>query len=176
MEKKKPAKNESNPLLKRQLKVFDQLLAETRAQILEERAQGPDFEAELTRRLDHAQADLAVLRKKLTAAKAQSKKRKREIDAWKLWYNGLPNLNKSAELAQLNAEIGWRAAEIAAREAEISALYLELLAAEGACEKIKIQIEALRAGASEGPVEEDARIRSLLEERALLKAGVARQQ
>lgn len=169
MEKKKPAKHENTAARKRQIELLDRLLAQTRAQVREERQKGPAFEAELTARLEKAQTALVAVRKKLTTAKGQVKKRKREIDTWKLWYQGLPQLNKTAELSQLNTEIAWRAAEIAAKEAEISTLYLELLTGEGACEQIKIQLEAIRASTPELPLDHDLRIRSLLEERAQLQ-------
>lgn len=156
--------------LKKQVKHLDQMLATMREQVQDARAKGPAYQHELIRSRESTAARVATHRKMITSAKNHCKKRKREIDEWKLWYSGNEKADKSAELAQLNQEIEWRAADIAAKEAEISALYTELLVAEGEYEQLSLQLDALNALSDSDPVDADPRIQHLLEERKTLTA------
>lgn len=154
--------------LKQQITHLDQLLSEMRRQVVEARRQGPSYRQELLRRQQQTEDQLAGHRKTISSAKAHCKKRKREIDEWKLWYNSSEKADKSADLDQLNREIEWRAADIAAKETEISAQYTHLLVAEGESEQLALQLEALSTLSDTDPVDADPRIQHILEARAAL--------
>ena len=158
--------------LESQLKTIDQLLADTRHQLQEERDKGPAFMEELQERLILAQSRMAILQKKITSLKAHCKKRKREIDDWKVWYNGLHQLDKSSELQRLNQEISWRTADIASKESEISSLNLDLLQHDGTIEQIKVQLEALNSNILDLPIEEDPRFLHIQEEKEKILAKI----
>lgn len=117
----------------------------------------PDPEI-LNSQLQQAQQELGKIEKAIQKAKAQSKKRKREIDEWKLWYNALGQVDKTLELKQLNSEIAWRADEIAQLERRIMELSQQSLAAESKVEACRVEISALKEGALDLPVAQDPRL------------------
>ncbi|MFK8102007.1 MAG: hypothetical protein AB8G15_05775 [Saprospiraceae bacterium] len=171
---KKDTKNEKLKLLKMQMKDLNKVLSQMRRHVKEERKKGPAIEEEITHQLSLAQQELEALSKKITSAKAHSKKRKREIDEWKLWYNGVAQIDKSAELKQLQEEIAWRAAEIAAKEIEISTLLGHSLVAEGKCEQLKLRLEGLSNGIWEGPIDQEPRVKNVLQEIKRIENKVAK--
>lgn len=173
MKKKKNSSQSDLQEVKQNLKQFDQLIKQTRQQIKEALTKGPAYEEELASQLDTSETALAGIRKKLSAAKAHVKKRKSEIDEWKLWYAGLLESDKPDGLTQLNEEIKWRADDIANKETEISALYVDLVQAEGKSEFIKIQIEGLVHIDFDGKVDDDIRIKTLLKEKEKLQKKMA---
>lgn len=70
---------------------------------------------------------LAANEAALAGAKADAKRRKREIDEWKLWHEGQPT---AGARARLDHEVAWRAEAIARDEqriAELAAMRMELL-------------------------------------------------
>ena len=138
-------------------------LSETfRVRLESERAQGPPQLEQIQSKLAQLDTQAQYISQQIQKAKALSKKRKKEIDEWKLWYNGLGETDKSAELAQLNQEIDWRAAEIAKAEAKIADLSAQLLAQEGEEVALKQQLQALEAGVYDKPLEEDPRLVSVM--------------
>ncbi len=174
MKSKKETKNEKLKLLKMQIKDLKKILSLMRRHVKEERKKGPAIEAEIDHQLSLAQYEMEALSKKVTAAKAHCKKRKREIDEWKLWYNGVAQIDKSAELKQLQEEIAWRAIEIATKEKEISELSLKVLLAEGKCEQLTLRLEALANGIWEGPIDQEPRVKNVLQEIKRLENKVAK--
>lgn len=173
MKKKKKSSKSDLQEVKQNLKQFDQLIKQTRQQVEEALVKGPAYEEELASQLETSETALAAIRKKLSAAKTHVKKRKGEIDEWKLWYAGLLESDKPAGLTQLNDEIKWRADDIANKETEISALYIDLVQAEGKSEYIKIQIKGLAYMDFDGKVDDDIRIKSLLKEKEKLQKKMA---
>ena len=158
----------------RKLREINKALTLVRKQVREIHSQGPSFMNALEKRMEESMLVVKGIKKKISAAKAQSKKRKQEIDEWKLWYNGLAHINKTKELKQLNAEIRWRAKDIAAKEKEISKLYKELIIAEGVEEQIKVQIEAVRNFDFKGKIDDEIQVKTLLREKKKLQSRIAK--
>lgn len=153
-----------------QISEIDRILTQSHEQIIEECQLGLALAVMLTEKLEQLQTKRSAIKKKITKAKAHSKKRKQEIKKWKEWFDSQIPLDKAAELTKLNEEISWRAIEIAGKETEISSLYSELLQAEGACEFIIFRLEAMKEADMNAPIDEDSRIQSLLKEQEMLKA------
>ncbi len=147
------------------------LAADMRKQFEAERAGGPPTRAGLQAALEQAEDDIERLEAETEKAKQQSKKRKREIDEWKAWYNNQAGIDKTAARAKLDSEITWRAAEINALEARIAQLVADDLEAEGRVEQARHQMTALEAGVYDRPIKEDPRLVGVLEELEEAKAA-----
>lgn len=169
MKRKKKSPHKDFQLLKQQIKEFNHIIIRTHEEVREALDKGPDFGKELEERLEKSLKVIEAIRKKISSAKAHSKKRKREIDQWKDWYNSHTQLDRMVEWNQLNEEISWRATDIAKKEAEISSLYIELVQAEGVSENIKLQIEALARLDFNGKVDDDIRVQTLMKEKRKLE-------
>ena len=162
--------------LKSQLRICNKHLTAIRKEVQEERDKGPDFAGELAERASEAQISLALIKKKISTAKGLIKKRKSEINEWKLWFTGINQVDKSAELQQLNEEIAWRATEIASQEAMVTGLYVDGLQAEGELEQAQTRLEALKEVNWDVPIKDDPRIKHLTAERDRLKASLDSQK
>lgn len=144
---------------------LDRLLVELQDQLQKERAGPPPSAEALEATIQEAQAKVDRIQAVINEAKSLAKKRKREIDEWKLWYQGLPGIDKTAEWAKLQSEINWRGAEIRALEEQISGLETEKWNATGRLEMARQSLEALNAGVYDRPLEEDPRLVALQAER-----------
>lgn len=147
-----------------------------RSDIVAERAMGVPDREQL--QAEHAQA-LIYANKAITAAeagKAEAKRRKKEIDDWKDWYNNLPEEEKEVGLAKLQSEIAWRAAELERLTPKITELLINQANAQGALEVAQQRLSAFEAGIYERPVEEDPRLiavsNALQERRTVAKNGL----
>jgi len=143
-----------------------------RKQLKAERAGGLPTEASLQAALDEAEDRVEQLEARIAKAKGLSKKRKREIDEWKTWYNNQPDIDKTAARAKLDGEIHWRADEIKKLEDQISRRIAKHLDAEGAVEQVRHQMAALEAGVYDRPIKEDPRLIGVLEELEEAKAAL----
>ncbi len=152
---------------------LDKVVEETRRFLQAERDQGVPSQEQVDAGIKKAVEELEVIRGELKKAKKQVKKRKKEIHRWKEWYNRLEQDDKSAELEQLQQEISWRAGEIARQEAEIARLYSSGIESEGKLEHLNVQLNALKEGVYEKPLEEDPRLRSIIRERDEIKKKVS---
>ncbi len=138
-----------------------QQLAELLSRCEAERAEGVPDLAQLELKLSRAPKKVEKIQTKIRKAKRQAKQRKQEIAEWKLWCEGIGSMDKSEERAKLELEIQWRSVEIAAQETKISQLETEKLAALGDVERHAEQIEAVKAGIYDLPLEEDPRLLEL---------------
>lgn len=132
----------------------------------EHRGGAPTAE-EIERQISDAEDAVTRLKTEIDAAKALSTKRKQEIDEWKLWYNGLAKIDKSAEWAKLEAEIAWRAAEINDLHLSVGTLYEQHLAAKTRLEMAHQRQAAFASGALAKPLAEDPRYVQLMRPQAL---------
>lgn len=153
-----------------QVKRLKRLATELRRQLKKERAGPPPSAEALEATIQEAQAQVDSIQAEINEAKSLAKKRKREIHEWKLWYQGLPGIDKTAEWAKLQNEIDWRAAEIRSLEEQISGLENEKWNATGRLEMAKQSLEALNAGVYDRPLDEDPRLVALQSERAAAAA------
>jgi chromosome segregation ATPase len=140
---------------------FDRLVGEVQAQIEAERREGPPNVAELQATIQAIKDEIEHIQARIEKAKAQAKKRKREIDDWKQWYHTLPGVDRSEEQAKLAAEINWRGAEITARQDEIGVLESQKWAAKERWEKAKQRLSAVEEGVYDRPIEQDPRLLSV---------------
>jgi hypothetical protein len=118
--------------------------------------------AELEQGVQKWEHECAGLKAEVKKAEALAKKRKREIDEWKQWYNGIPKIDKSEEWAKLEAEIAWRAHEINDAQNKINQLYEQHLAAQTQLEMARHWLIAYDHGILEKPLKEDPRYVALM--------------
>lgn len=137
------------------LKTF---LAQLKNNLKAEREGGPPSPAELEAATDRIEAEIAGYQREINAAKALAKKRKREIDEWKLWYQGIGSVDKMAEKIRLDNELAWRANEINSAQEKIGALEAQKWESQGKMETVLQQIAALEAGVYDKPISEDPRL------------------
>ncbi|NEQ33061.1 MAG: hypothetical protein F6K04_19015 [Leptolyngbya sp. SIO4C5] len=138
--------------------LLNQLIPKLKQQLTAERENPPTSQEDMAAKIAKAQMELDKLEAKLTKAKQAVKKRKKEIDEWKSWYNSNPQINKSISRIKLEVEITWRSQEIAAHETVIATLEAAKLAARGELEKRKLQLKAFSEGLYELSVEADPRL------------------
>lgn len=150
--------------------LLNRLIPELKQQLAAERANPPACQESIEVEIAQAQIELDKLEAKLTKEKKATKKRKKEIDDWKTWYNSNPHIDKSEALVKLEVEISWRSQEIADHETTIAALEVAKLDAMGELEKRKLQLDAFLEGFYELPVDADPR---LIEANAALAAARA---
>ena len=132
----------------------------------EHRGGAPTAE-EIQQQIGDAEEAVTQLKAEIDAAKALSKKRKQEIDEWKLWYNGIAKIDKSVEWAKLEIEIAWRATEINDLHLTIGTLYEQHLAAKTRLEMARQRQTAFAHGALEKPLTEDPRYVQLMHARSI---------
>jgi hypothetical protein len=146
-------------------------LERLKAQLLAEHVAGPPDRSVLVADVFRCQTEADRVRRAIVVEKALAKKRKAEIDDWKLWYHSLSVGEKPAALLKLDAEIAWRANELDAVGNQINALNVAEVAAMGALEHAKQLLAAFDAGAYQRVAAEDPRLKGL--EEALLRAHVS---
>lgn len=146
---------------KEQLRFHQNFLKTLKRQLKAERKNGIPNEKNILKELALAKAEFDQSKIKVSKAKTQSKKRKREIDEWKNWYHNLAEIDKSLQLEKLQAEINWRAAEIATIESSIADLYIKRLVIEERIETAKQKLAAIESGIYELSIEEDPRLLSI---------------
>ncbi|GEM_PF-5768340 len=156
-----PAPEEIRP--EDRLQLLDQTISRLRHQLKKEREPDAPTTEELSAQLETTRRQQESIRKQIKDAKALSKRRKREIDEWKLWYNGLEKADRSDEIRQLQSEIQWRAQDIARQEARISELNQQSLSVEGAAEQLQLRLAAREEGLHKLPPEEDPRLKAAIE-------------
>jgi len=156
----------------KQLKALEELLPVLNAQIKAERAQiedlkkqGKDVRAALKEEADLAWDEVERVLAQIDEAKDLAGSRKDEISGWKLWYNGLAEIDKTESMKKLEFEVGWRSQEIGEIEKKIASLLESQLAARGRQEAARQKLAAYEAGAFERSVEEDPRLVEVLRER-----------
>ena len=147
-----------------------QQLVTLRSRLEMERAEGvPDLatlEAQLTKA--NRQADRVAA--KIEKTKRKAKQRKAEVAEWKRWYDAEGKLDKSEEHTKLMSETLWRSEAIATLEAKIVQLESDQLSAQTTVEQLEENIEAVKAGVYELPVDQDPRILELREAIARMEA------
>lgn len=144
-------------------------MAEVRAQLETERAAGPFTQSGLQAELAQAQTEVERTATAADRAKTQASKRKKEIDEWKAWYNGLPEDEKAVGLSKLQSEIKWRAGELEALTPQISDLLTAQATAVGNLELAQQRLRAFEAGVFERPLDEDPRLVKLAIQHATLE-------
>ena len=92
-------------------------------------------------------------------------------DEWKRWYYALSDIDKSADMEKLKAEINWRSREIGQLEVKIEKLNEQYFIAQGQVEQVKQQLNVLDSGFWELPIENDPRF---LAARRVLNEAVER--
>jgi hypothetical protein len=147
------------------------LLAHIRKEVKAERVGSPPASAELHTVIDRTNAEIEAYQRQINAAKALAKKRKREIDEWKQWYQGTGSIDKTVEKARLDVEIDWRGAEINIVEAKIGELETRKWQSRERLELAEQRLAALEAGVYDRPLAEDPR---LLDLQAAYQAATAR--
>jgi chromosome segregation ATPase len=162
-----PAPEEISP--EQRLQLLNQTITRLRHQLKKEREPDAPTTEELSAQLETTRRQLERLHQQIKDAKAMSKRRKREIDEWKLWFNGLEKPDRSDEVRQLQSEIEWRAQDIARQEARISELNQQALSVEGEAEQIQLRLAAREEGLYKLPLEEDPRFKMAVEARNTLK-------
>jgi hypothetical protein len=150
--------------------LLTRVLPQLRQELEAERANLPESQAVIEGEILKAKMQLDKVQTKIDKEKNSAKKRKKEIDEWKRWYNSNPHIDKTEARAKLSVEIDWRGQEIASHEAKISQLEAEKLVKMEALEKQNLFLEAYLNGVFDLPVEEDPR---LLEAEAALAAAKA---
>lgn len=160
-----------DPDAKQQLAKLDEILVGLKAQIEAERAQiqaskeqGSDIAAVLRTDMNAAWEKVEGIETEIEEAKDQAGSRKDEISGWKLWYNGLAEIDKTESMKKLEFEVGWRSKEIGEIEKKIAGLQESLLDARESQEKARQKLEAYEAGVYGLPIEEDPRIKELQEQ------------
>jgi len=147
---------------KMRLKALKSALREIKVQVKEERKQIRIDPAALKADVAAAKCQLEKVSSDLKQAKALSRKRKDEINEWKVWYEKLPVEEKSAGLVTLNNEIDWRAAELDSNGQKINELMMSEIEAEGAVEMAVQKLDAFKVGAHKLPIEKDPRLKGAL--------------
>ena len=144
----------------------EELLADMKAQIEAEWAkiqalkeQGADVEAALRAEANARWEETEEIEIQIEGAKDQASSRKDEISEWKLWYNGLAEIDKTESMKKLEFEVGWRSKDIGEIEKKIVELQKSLLAAKGRLETARQMLAAFEAGVYEGSMVEDPRLK-----------------
>lgn len=169
---KTPAASKAVAEAQARLEQLDRLAVELRDQLEKERAEGPLAAEALKAAIQDAQAQVDRIQAEINEAKSLAKKRKREIDEWKLWYQGLPGIDKTAEWAKLKNEIDWRGAEINTLQEQISILETKKWTATGVLETARIRLAAFEEGVYDRPLDDDLRLVALQVEREAVAAAL----
>ncbi len=174
---KREGSQNSGPDAEQQPKALEELLPALKAQIETERAQiedlkkqGRDVRAALKEEADLAWDEVERVLAQIDEAKDLAGSRKDEISGWKLWYNGLPEIDKTEPRKKLEFEVSWRSKEIDEMEKKIVGLNNDMLAAREKLERAKMKLAAYEEGVHERPMEEDPRLAKLSEVREWVEA------
>ena len=139
------------------------LLPHLKKMLKTERASGPPTQTDLDTAETQIETELAGVERQISAAKKLAKKRKREIDEWKLWYQNIGSSDKSAEKVKLDHELAWRADDINRAQEKIGLLETQKWETQGKLEAVLQQMAALEAGVYDRPISEDPRLLDLQE-------------
>jgi chromosome segregation ATPase len=164
-EQLKQVKNQLAQLERQQELLMEELQAE--------RDQGVLNEEILDRKIEQVKQKKEQLNRKLEKAKAHIRKRKREIKHWKESVERIEQLDKTAELDQLQKEIAWRASDIATKQEEIAALYTEKNEVSGVLVNLQAKMMIVEQGYHEKDISEDPRLLAITGERNTLQATLA---
>ena len=147
---------------------MEEIVAMITAQLVEEKSQTKPEREQLEKMMVEAIKKVQAIEMELNHNKSAAKGHKKEIDEWKRWYYGLSDIDKSADMEKLNAEINWRSGEISQLEAKIKKLNEQYFLAQSQVEQIKQQLHVLDSGHWDVPIEADPRL--LAAKRALNEA------
>ena len=131
---------------------------ETSKRLRGERGDGVPVRSVLQAAIEKHQNRLLQLETHVQRDKDLAKRRKQEIDEWKTWYRALPEAEQPTGLEKLHGEIAWRSAELAELTAEISAGVVELSTITGELALAQHRLAAFDAGHHRLPLEEDSRL------------------
>lgn len=162
--KKPPAQNKRKQTAAAEKKQPDpaaKFLKDYLKQLKAGRKGSPPTRAELEQGAQTWERECAGLKAEIKETEAFAKRRKREIDEWKQWYNGVAKIDKSEEWAKLKAEIAWRAQQINDAQQKIDRLYEKYLAAQTQLEIARHWLIAYDHGILDKPLKEDPRFLTL---------------
>ncbi len=142
--------------VEQELQSLKKLAKDLKRQLKKEYSQGAHPE-ELRFNLAAASGQKESLEAEIRRAKAQAKKRKKEISLWKNWFTGLTESDTSEEFQQLQREIRWRSKEIANLEAKIASLFEAKLNVEQKLEMTRLRLKTEESGTRVRTVDEDPR-------------------
>ena len=122
----------------------------------------PPTRSEIEQSVQKWERECAGLKTEIKETETFAKQRKREIDEWKQWYNGVAKIDKSEEWAKLEAEIAWRGQQINDAQQKIDQLYEKHLAAQTQLEMARHWLIAYDHGILDKPLQEDPRYVALM--------------
>lgn len=146
----------------RQIQEIIDALAMVEDQIMGERMKTPQGSEELEKKVQVSELEVEKIEKQIKEKKGEVKSLKSSIDEAKSTYGSEENPEKWTELSEKISASGSR---IVDGESAISALEMQKFTAEQDVELAKVNLEALRKGVNEKPIEEDPRMKEVLKQK-----------
>lgn len=140
--------------------------------IQEERTASRSGTSELEKQITTTQLKIQQIQQDIDSAKATCAARKNEIVNWEKWYETQPLDRKAAAFTKMNSENSWRMSEVNGLQGKISGFESAKLALFVALEKAKEQFAVVREKVHELPIEQDPRLKTLLDAKTILTASL----
>ncbi len=150
---------------KEQLKEIEHAETMVKNQIISERQNPPTDSTELEEKHRQAKADLEEIQNEIKSHKSKAAELKDRITNMKEDFEQTPAESRPENWTELSKNIKPLSDGIIESESAISALEMRRFAAEQAMSQAEIALEAFKAGYHEKPIEEDPRLKAVIEER-----------
>jgi predicted nucleic acid-binding Zn-ribbon protein len=143
-----------------------------RARITEQRKVSNVQSTDLEKGIAATQVQIQQIQQEIDSAKASCNTRKNEIANWEKWYESQLAGEKASAFVKLNAENNWRMGEVNQLQGKISNFEAAKLALFESLEKAKEHLAAVNANVHKLPIEQDPRLKGLLDAKAILQSSL----
>jgi len=160
----------------KQLIEANQLALTLKSQIEIERKNIPKSAGELEKRLWLAEAEFEKIQSRINDQKSEARQLKDRITKLKDDFELSPEDDRLTNWNNLSPEIQKLGEDIDKAESAIAALEMQKFSAEQAIDTAEIKLEAYRLGMHEKPLEEDFRMKAVLQEKRRIEKYIGKKE